>query len=295
MGRIYRIPVHGPQSGARRRPWAYDELPRRRPAPRDPWEDETPTARQAPTPQRDAFGAGPGFPFGPATRDDRGADTPSDRAPDRAHPFEADTKAETVADDPPVRETTDRYAADADEGAAWDETAEAKPAESPRPSIPDRNTDASTEADRNAEGEPDAGYRAALERTQADFANYRRRMDRDRALDRERAVAEFLRDFLDAMDDLNRVVTHGAEEAGGESILTGARLARDNMRKRLRDAGVEEVPAAGEHFDPAVHEALTAAPAPGVAPGTVIEVERPGYRLGETLIRPARVIVAREG
>jgi molecular chaperone GrpE len=133
----------------------------------------------------------------------------------------------------------------------------------------------------------------ALQRLQADFDRYRRRSEKDLACAGETALAQFLERFLPTLDDLERVVEEGEREDDDATVLEGARLVRENMRKALAEAGVEEIDAgAGTPFDPEIHEAMTTVAAGEHAPGTVAERLQRGFRLGETLIRPARVVVA---
>ncbi len=144
---------------------------------------------------------------------------------------------------------------------------------------------------------PEAACDASLDLarcTRAEFAGYRKRIERERAADRREAVVAFLQGFLPAFDDLERALGGGREEGGAENVLDGVALARDNLWKAMADAGVERVPDVGARFDPAVHEAMGTVPANGKPAGTVVEVCQPGFRLGERLIRPARVLVAAE-
>ena len=128
---------------------------------------------------------------------------------------------------------------------------------------------------------------ADLQRLQAEYANYRKRVDRDRALSREHAIAEVLTALLPVLDDLQRARDHdeltGAFKAVGEAIETVA--------SRF---GLEVFGAIGEEFDPAVHEALTHTTADdsGESPVTIVSaVFQAGYRHAGRVVRPARVAV----
>jgi molecular chaperone GrpE len=134
-------------------------------------------------------------------------------------------------------------------------------------------------------------YLALAQRTQADFENYRRRTARESALAQERGVARLAKELLPALDNLDRALEAAAQD---DPLLQGVRIVRSELTDALARVGVESFSPAGEPFDPALHEAMATAPQPpdGPASGTVVEVYQPGYRLGEQIIRPARVVVA---
>lgn len=130
-----------------------------------------------------------------------------------------------------------------------------------------------------------------LRRVAADFDNYRKRMSREHERVIARAGERILAKLLPVLDDLGRAL-EAAEHHEEAKVLEGVRMTRDQLLGVLVSEGVEEIPAEGA-FDPHVHEALAVTPGPpDVAGGTVIEVVQPGYRLGEVVIRPARVVVA---
>jgi molecular chaperone GrpE len=134
-------------------------------------------------------------------------------------------------------------------------------------------------------------YLALAQRTQADFENYRKRVAREAALARDRGVGSLAKELLPALDNLDRALDGAADD---DPLLQGVRLVRNELKAALARAGIESFCPLGEVFDPAVHEAVaTAAQAPdGAASGTVVEVYQDGYRLGEGILRPARVVVA---
>src|SRR5271155_4700904 len=134
-------------------------------------------------------------------------------------------------------------------------------------------------------------YLALAQRTQADFENYRKRVAREAAAARDRGVGSLAKEMLPALDNLDRAL-EGA--AAADPLLQGVRLVRNELKAALARAGIESFRPLGEPFDPAVHEAVaTAAQPPGGSPsGTVVEVYQDGYRLGEGILRPARVVVA---
>jgi molecular chaperone GrpE len=134
-------------------------------------------------------------------------------------------------------------------------------------------------------------YLALAQRTQADFENYRKRVAREAAAARDRGVSSLAKELLPALDNLDRALEAAAED---DPLLQGVRLVRTELKGALARAGIESFCPLGERFDPSLHEAVaTAAQPPGGAPsGTVVEVYQDGYRLGEGILRPARVVVS---
>jgi molecular chaperone GrpE len=132
-------------------------------------------------------------------------------------------------------------------------------------------------------------YLALAQRTQADFENYRKRVARESALAQERGVAKFAKELLPALDNLDRALDAADQD---DPLLQGVRLVRSELTDALARLGIESFSPVGEIFDPSLHEAMVHQPVEGTASGTVAEVYQPGYRLGEHVIRPARVVVA---
>jgi len=129
-------------------------------------------------------------------------------------------------------------------------------------------------------------------RLQAEIENFRKRQQR---LAEERILADrerLLRAFLDVADNLERALD--ADTANVGSLRQGVDLTHQALTRLLNHEGVEPIPALGQPFDPAWHEAASTVShaQAGVEPNTIVEVERAGYRLGDRLLRPARVIVA---
>jgi molecular chaperone GrpE len=128
-----------------------------------------------------------------------------------------------------------------------------------------------------------------LQRVQAEFENYRKRAARDQASLIARANERLVKELLPVLDDLERALE--AAEAHEEAKLEeGVALVTRSFADVLRREGLEEVPTDGR-FDPHVHEALLSQPS-DADEGTVIEVIQKGYRLGDRVLRPARVVVA---
>ncbi|HEU0251214.1 MAG TPA: nucleotide exchange factor GrpE [Solirubrobacteraceae bacterium] len=132
-------------------------------------------------------------------------------------------------------------------------------------------------------------YLALAQRTQADFENYRKRVARDATLAQDRGVAKLTKELLPALDNLDRAIEAAQAE---DPLLEGVRLVRSELGAALARAGIEAFAPLGEPFDPNHHEAMAQQPVEGAASGTVAEVYQNGYRMGETIIRAARVLVA---
>ncbi|MFI6601831.1 nucleotide exchange factor GrpE [Nonomuraea sp. NPDC050536] len=126
---------------------------------------------------------------------------------------------------------------------------------------------------------------ADLQRLQAEYTNYRRRVDRDRVSMREQAVAGTLAELLPVLDDIGRARDHG-ELTGGFAKVA------ESLEAVVTKLGLTAFGQKGDPFDPTVHEALMHSYSPDVTEPTAIEVLQPGYRIGERVLRPARVAVA---
>jgi molecular chaperone GrpE len=135
-------------------------------------------------------------------------------------------------------------------------------------------------------------YLELAKRTKADFENYRKRATREAAAAQERGVARLARELLPAVDNLDRAVE--AAEGAGENgnLLSGIKLVHADVLAALQRAGIERYSPEGEAFDPQRHEAVAQQPVEGAEPGTIVEVYQRGYLLGDSVIRPARVVVA---
>jgi len=123
----------------------------------------------------------------------------------------------------------------------------------------------------------------------ADFDNYRKRMEEELKAREREGVLKALRALLPVLDDLDRALEFA--EASPESIRQGVKAIRDGFFRILAGRGVEEVPGEGEAFDPRYHEAVGLLPG---EPGKVAKVFQRGFRMGEALVRPARVAVGEE-
>ena len=132
-------------------------------------------------------------------------------------------------------------------------------------------------------------YLALAQRTQADFENYRKRVARESAAALQRGVAKLAKELLPALDNLDRALDAAATD---DPLLDGVRLVRGELSAGLARVGIESFGAVGDTFDPVEHEAVAQQPVDGAESGSVVEVYQPGYRLGASIIRPARVLVA---
>ncbi len=129
---------------------------------------------------------------------------------------------------------------------------------------------------------------ADLQRLQAEYVNYRRRVERDRTAVAEMALGKVLSGLLPVLDDIGRARDHGELEGGFRQVA-------ESLENSLAKLGLEQFGTAGELFDPNVHEALMHTVSPDVEEDTCVEILQPGYRLGDRILRVARVTVAQPG
>jgi molecular chaperone GrpE len=136
--------------------------------------------------------------------------------------------------------------------------------------------------------EPDAAsdHLDDLKRVQAEYANYRKRVDRDRYVARELAVAEVINGILPVLDDLDLAHAHGDLEGSPLELVA------QKIRTIFERYGLVQVGEVGEAFDPKLHEAIAQLPDKDASSETIAEVIQPGYRLGDRLLRPAKVAVS---
>ena len=126
---------------------------------------------------------------------------------------------------------------------------------------------------------------ADLQRVQAEYANYRKRVDRDRATVREHAVAGALGELLPVLDAISQAREHGELSGGFKSVA-------DSLQAAVGKLGLVSYGQRGDAFDPKIHEALTHTYSADVTEDTCVEIFQPGYKVGERILRPARVAVA---
>jgi molecular chaperone GrpE len=123
-----------------------------------------------------------------------------------------------------------------------------------------------------------------LKRLQAEYVNYKRRVDRDRELVRQNAMFAVLTGLMPVLDDLDRAREHGELEGGFKAVA-------DSLERIVAAHGLEKFGKPGDEFDPRLHEALMHSHSPDVSTTTCQNVITAGYRIGERVVRPARVTV----
>ena len=133
-------------------------------------------------------------------------------------------------------------------------------------------------------------YLGDLQRLAADFDNYRKRALRDQEALVARAHERLVKELLPILDDLERALD-AADIHDEATVVEGVRLVQRSLLSSLEREGLAEIEAGGA-FDPHVHEALLTQPGEGAEPGSVLQVVQKGYRLGDKVLRPARVVVA---
>jgi molecular chaperone GrpE len=129
---------------------------------------------------------------------------------------------------------------------------------------------------------------ADVQRIQAEYANYRKRVERDRMAVREQALASVLAELLPALDDIGRAWEHGELSGGFKSVA-------DSLESAVTKLGLVIYGENGEPFDPMIHEALIHSYSDDVTEPTCVQVLQPGYKIGDRILRPARVAVAEPG
>jgi molecular chaperone GrpE len=136
-------------------------------------------------------------------------------------------------------------------------------------------------------------YLRMAQRAQADFINYRRRMDEERAQQARDAGLSVLQRLLPILDDFERAMSNASDAERQSGWGQGVELVERNLRGLLTAEGVEMIEAEGAEFDPRLHEALGSVPSQTVAEGHVLHVVRQGYRKGDRVLRPTQVLVAK--
>ena len=132
--------------------------------------------------------------------------------------------------------------------------------------------------------DPVATLTSDLQRLQAEYANYRKRVERDRAVAHESAVGAVLTELLALLDDVDRAEQHGELSGGFKAVA-------DQLNSITSRIGLEKYGTAGEAFDPQIHEALMHEESADVAVATATKILQPGYKYKERILRPARVAV----
>lgn len=136
-------------------------------------------------------------------------------------------------------------------------------------------------------------YLDGWQRARAEFANYKKRVTREREESHLRVMGDALTKILGIVDDLERALREKPEDGDAAAWAAGIELIYRKMATLLENEGVEKISAEGEHFDPMIHEALSHEDSDDHEEGQIIEVIQPGYRMGDRVLRPALVRVAR--
>lgn len=136
-------------------------------------------------------------------------------------------------------------------------------------------------------------YLDGWQRARAEFANYRKRMERDQALVSQTATGNVIKRFLEVVDDLDRALKNRPKDEDGVNWASGIDLIYRKLLSILETEGVKVIQADGQFFDPNLHEAISNEDHPDLESGQVIATVQQGYTLGERVLRPARVRVAR--
>lgn len=136
-------------------------------------------------------------------------------------------------------------------------------------------------------------YLDGWQRARAEFANYKKRIEREQSQVYQNATASVLKRYLDVMDDLERALKNRPQQGDGAVWAGGIELIYRKFISILEAEGLAPIPAEGQQFDPNLHEAISHEPNEKFESGEIIEVVKQGYSIGERVIRPALVRVAR--
>jgi molecular chaperone GrpE len=159
-------------------------------------------------------------------------------------------------------------------------------AKQPAPEPPAESAPTEAESEESADLKKELAERTLdLQRLQAEYSNYRKRVDRDRAAVREQALANVLLELLPVLDDIGRARDHDELNGGFKQVA-------EALEGRISKLGLQRYGTPGEPFDPDVHEALMHSYSPDVTEPTAVQILQPGYGIGERILRPARVAVA---
>lgn len=138
-----------------------------------------------------------------------------------------------------------------------------------------------------------AEYLDGWQRARADFANYRKRMERDQSLANQLASGNIIKRFIEILDDLERALKNRPTDGDGATWANGIELIQRKFNTILETEGVKPIQAEGEFFDPNLHEAISQEENPDLKSGQIIATVQQGYTYGDRVLRPARVRVTR--
>lgn len=227
----------------------------------------------------------------------------SDRSDKRSHRIpirftDADDESSSTSGTPDEMDTFDLENEDDDLSTVIEElAAEEALADAEESGGPDRAELIATRAELKRVETENAELRDQLTRRQADFENYRKRVERERSETYNRVVADVATKLLPVVDNLKRALEAESSVEASESdefrhFLSGVDLINKQLNGVLDALGVKPIAAVGEPFDPHIHEAVVTEATDDYEPDTVIQELVAGYRLGDKLIRPALVKVA---
>ena len=131
------------------------------------------------------------------------------------------------------------------------------------------------------------------QRERAEFANYRKRVDRDREMERQNSKIDVIKKYLAVNDDFERALKNIPQESVQAAWLEGLKLIEQKLKNLLDGEGIAPIPAENKAFDPVLHEAISHEENPDFESGQIIEVVQKGYTIGDRVIRPALVRVAK--
>lgn len=173
------------------------------------------------------------------------------------------------------------------EGESTEETAEST-------ASTDGNTELIAVQEKLAEAQAKAQeHLDGWQRAQAEFANYKKRLAREQELQTAEVRGRVIKRYLEIVDDLERALAHKPTEGDGAEWAGGVELVYKKLLAYLESEGLTRMDPRGQHFDPNLHEAVTQEESGDHESGVIIEVLRPGYMLGERVLRPAAVKVAK--
>jgi len=135
-------------------------------------------------------------------------------------------------------------------------------------------------------------YKDGWQRSRAEFANYKKRIERERSQIYQNAAGEIIKRFLDIADDLQRALDNRPQEGEGAVWADGIELIYRKLLTIIENEGITPMETEGQTFDPNLHEAISLEDSPDHESGEIIEVLKKGYMLGDRVLRPATVRVA---
>lgn len=136
-------------------------------------------------------------------------------------------------------------------------------------------------------------YLDGWQRSRAEFANYKKRVEREQTQIYQNSAGNLIKRYLEIVDDLERALKSRPQEGEGAQWANGIELIYRKLMSTIEAEGVERIVPEGQFFDPNFHEALSQEDSPEHESGQIIGVLQPGYKLGDRILRPARVRVAR--